>query len=183
LRNIKSWLLFFVAFFTLAACTTAGVPQGSKATSQLTATSVMTPAACPITSPEEMKFTPPSLYPATPPAEYGDQFWYGSRGLWTMLRKDGTWSGLPYSKDGYTQKVFWWREGYKASAEPSPALTVTGTRLDASAPPLRAPAATNASADFGQAMLVGVTIPTPGCWKITGRYNGHELSFVIWVTP
>jgi len=32
-------------------------------------------------------------------------------------------------------------------------------------------------------MLVGVDIPTIGCWEITGRYAGHTLSFVVWVAP
>jgi hypothetical protein len=32
-------------------------------------------------------------------------------------------------------------------------------------------------------MLVGVDFPTLGCWKITGKYAGAELSFVIWVAP
>jgi hypothetical protein len=32
-------------------------------------------------------------------------------------------------------------------------------------------------------MLVGVDIPTLGCWEITGQYNGTELSFVVWIAP
>jgi hypothetical protein len=31
-------------------------------------------------------------------------------------------------------------------------------------------------------MVVGIFIPTVGCWKIKGRYNGAELSYVVWVT-
>jgi hypothetical protein len=69
------------------------------------------------------------------------------------------------------------------SAEPNPNLSVTGKRLDAPALPLLASSATNARADFGEAMLVGVEIPTPGCWEITGQYNGYELSFVVWIAP
>jgi hypothetical protein len=30
-------------------------------------------------------------------------------------------------------------------------------------------------------MLVGVYVPTPGCWEITGEYRGEKLSFVVWV--
>jgi hypothetical protein len=30
-------------------------------------------------------------------------------------------------------------------------------------------------------MLTGVTIPSPGCWEITGRTGKAELSFVVWV--
>jgi hypothetical protein len=43
--------------------------------------------------------------------------------------------------------------------------------------------ATNASADFGTAMLTGVVVPEIGCWKITGKYAQAELSFVVWVAP
>ena len=102
----------------------------------------------------------------------------GDEAAWTMLRADGRWWHLPHTEAGYTQKVFWWRE------EPQPELTVTGRRLDGPAPPLRASRATNAfHPSFGSAMLVGVDTPTLGCWEITGRYGGHELSFVVWVAP
>jgi hypothetical protein len=33
------------------------------------------------------------------------------------------------------------------------------------------------------AMLTGVYVPTPGCWEITGDYEGDKLSFVAWVEP
>jgi hypothetical protein len=63
-------------------------------------------------------------------------------------------------------------------------LIVTGERLDASAPLLVASRATNAYADdIDSAMLVGVDLPTLGCWKITGKYADAELSFVVWVAP
>jgi hypothetical protein len=32
-------------------------------------------------------------------------------------------------------------------------------------------------------MLLGVDFPALGCWKITGKYVGAELSFVIRVIP
>ncbi len=48
--------------------------------------------------------------------------------------------------------------------------------------PLQSDRATNASAaDIGKAMMVGVVFPTTGCWQITGRYKGAELTFIIWV--
>ena len=126
---------------------------------------------------------PPPPTPAKPPAVYVGQFWYGSPDLWTMLGSDGTWSHLQLGGVGYSQKIFWWRQGYVAPAEQKPALTVTATRLDASAPVVSVADATNASADFGDAMLVGVDLPSPGCWQITGHYHDHELSFIVWVAP
>jgi hypothetical protein len=136
------------------------------------------PWNCPITRPQSPPFAPPTLKPDLDPGE----FWHGSDGLWTAVRANGTWSHLPFDSRGYTQKVFWWRKGYDVSKEPMPKLTVTGKRLDDIAPPFVVSGATNAfAADIGSAMLVGVKIPTAGCWEITGRYGPEELSFVVWV--
>jgi len=140
-----------------------------------------------VTQPPDPPFTPPEPYGA--PLE--GEFWLGSPALWTSLPADGAWCDLPLhdlasgqtgSQAGYTQKLAWWREGYDWQAEPEPDLTVTGRRLDGEAPPLMASKATNAyAADIGSAMLVGVDVPTAGCWEITGRYGEQELSFVIQV--
>jgi len=139
------------------------------------------PVSCPITQPPSPAFTPPSPYANL---GFAGEFWYGSNSLWTAVRQNGVWDALPHNPQGYTQKVFWWREGYVWNEEPEPSLTVTGERLDAPAPPLHASKATNASAsDIGSAMLVGVDLPTLGCWKITGEYANTELSFVVWVAP
>jgi len=159
------------------------IPTQSGASSSSAALRHNPPAACQVTTAPAVAFTPPAPYPAQPPARYVGEFWYGSAALWTMLSQGGTWSGLPHDQAGYSQKVFWWREGYQSSVEQKPELTVTGRRLDGDAAPLVGSGATNASADFGDAMLVGVEVPTLGCWEITGHYHGHDLSFVIWVAP
>jgi hypothetical protein len=146
-------------------------------------TSVDTPpAACPVTKAPDPPFVPPLPY--SPSAPFAGEFWHGTEALWTLLPADGTWPGLPHNPDGYTQKVFWWRKGYSWTAEPEPQLTVMGRRLDAPALPLHASKATNAFAqDIQSAMLVGVDLPTLGCWEITGHYAGHDLSFVVRVVP
>jgi hypothetical protein len=139
-------------------------------------------AICPITQPQNPAFIPPSPY--SPSAAFAGEFWYGTDALWTSLRVDGTWEALPHEAAGYVQKVFWWRKGYNPTTEQQPALTVTGRRLDAAASPIASSTATNASAtNAGDAMLVGVDVPTLGCWEITGHYYGHDLSFVVWVAP
>ena len=139
------------------------------------------PADCPLTVPQDPPFAPPSPYSDL---GFEGEFWVGSDSLWTAVPQNGVWSGLPHNPEGYTQKVFWWREGYVWNEEPEPELIVTGERLDASAPPLTVSKATNAYAsDIGSAMLVRVNFPTLGCWKITGQYRKSELSFVVWVAP
>jgi hypothetical protein len=30
-------------------------------------------------------------------------------------------------------------------------------------------------------MLVGVIVPTAGCWEISAEYRDHELTYVVWV--
>ena len=140
------------------------------------------PDTCPVTPPPDPLFTPPPPYP--PSARSTSEFWYGTDSLWTAVRRNGVWSALPHNPEGYTQKVFWWRQGYSWKDEPEPQLSVTGRRLDAPAPPLNVSRATNAFAeDIQSAMLVGVDFPTLGCWEITGRIEGHKLSFVVWVAP
>ena len=144
------------------------------------------PASCPITQAPKVPFIPPEPYPSEPPKTYINEFWYGKPELWTMLGTDATWSDLPYNKYGYSQKVFWWSKDFKVSIDPYPAFTLTIEQLDADAPSspvVVSEEATNASADFGTAMLTGVNIPELGCWKITGQYQEAELSFVVWVGP
>jgi hypothetical protein len=61
---------------------------------------------------------------------------------------------------------------------------MTPRRLDGDAPVFRAFEATNGYHDsFNWAMLMGVTLSSPGCWEFTGEYRGHQLSFVLWVPP
>lgn len=139
-----------------------------------------TPSMCPLTLGEA--FTAPTPY--SPSAPGSNLFWYGDEKLWTALPKNGTWTGLPQSSEGYTQKILWWSNSFSVENEPKPKLTVIGDRLDAEAPPLNVSKATNASAeDIGTAMLVGVDFPTYGCWRITGKYKGTSLSFVVQVSP
>jgi len=154
-------------------------PNGLPTTGTLSKTP---PDTCPVTRSPNPPFTPSPPYPRSAPGE--DEFWYGTDSLWTAIPQTGAWSDLPHNPEGYTQKVFWWRKGYSVTAEPEPHLTVTGRRLDASAPLLNVSRATNASApDIQSAMLVGVDFPTLGCWEITGQYASTELSFVIWIAP
>jgi hypothetical protein len=139
------------------------------------------PDDCPITQPQDPVFVPPEQYASVAP--YGE-FWYGTNELWTMLQPDGRWAGLPQSEHGYSQKVFWWREGYDMTKETQPRITVSGRRLDGDAPTFENTGGTNGyHGDMGQFMLTGVAVPTSGCWEITGKYREAELSFVVWVAP
>jgi hypothetical protein len=125
----------------------------------------------------QQPFTPPA--PWSPDAPYAGKFWYGSPALWTLLPADGTWAQL-----GRGEKVLWWRDGYYWRNEPEPALTVTGRRLDADVAEVRVARATNGyHPDLGSFMLMGLAVPAPGCWEVTGHYGEATLSFVVWVAP
>ncbi|MFN2119825.1 MAG: hypothetical protein ACK2T0_05500 [Anaerolineales bacterium] len=169
MRPIAHWLVAAAAL-VLSAC---------SAGSEMLASG----ARCKTTAAPAPAFVPPAPYPPQPPSQYANQFWYGTADLWTMLPTDGTWRNLPQTEDGSLQKVFWWSAEHRPADEPVPALAVSGRRLDGASDPLISSAATNASADFGTAMLAGITVPAPGCWEITGHYRGHELSFVVQVAP
>jgi hypothetical protein len=146
--------------------------------------SAQVPDWCPVTLAPETPWVPPAPYPAQAPG--ADRFWFGDDALWTMPRRDGTWRGIPPDLGfgrGYRDKSFWWRAGYHGPSEPVPWLTVTGRRLDRDAPLYHPDAATNAHhVDFGGwAMLVGLDIPTSGCWELTGRYGNASVTYVVWV--
>jgi hypothetical protein len=142
------------------------------------------PASCPVTVRPAHPFTPPSAYQAD-----ANAFWLGTEKLWTHVTEPGIWQWEPH-KPGHehqvqplTAKLFWMSLNYDWRAEPHPELTVTGRRLDGSAPALLVMPAQNAFPGPGAAMVVGVYVPTPGCWEIAGEYKGEKLSFVVWVEP
>jgi hypothetical protein len=135
-------------------------------------------ASCPITRRPDPPFTPPAPYAAESPV--AGTFWYGDASLWTRLPDDGTWT-VPA---GMGEKVFWWREGFRMTDENQPALSMSGRRLDGPAAAVEASPATNGfHEDYGEFMLLGLSIPAGGCWELTGAYHGHGLSFVVWVAP
>ncbi len=153
----------------VAACRPADVPQAAAASAGFP------PKTCPVTAPPEPPFVPPDPYPAIPPN--AGEFWYGTEALWTALPGSGAWGQLARG-----EKFFWWSADYILKDELVPELTVTARRLDAAAPEFATSEATNAShASFGTAMLVGVELPTPGCWEITGTYKGESVSLVVFV--
>jgi hypothetical protein len=168
--------LGLVVVLLLASC--GSVTDRAATTSAPTSVTGADPDGCSITRPPNRPFVPPVPPAPASPLIRGGEFWYGTPGLWTSLRLDGTWGGLPYHDGSYTQKVFWWSHGYDWQSP----LTVSGRRIDGAAPPLGASTATNAFAgDIGSSILVGVEIPATGCWEITGHLKGGALAFVVWV--
>jgi hypothetical protein len=133
--------------------------------------------SCPVTTPSEQSTSLPTN------TDYEGRFWHGTPALWTNLPADGVWSALPHDKAGFVQKTVFWREGFDAASEPRPVLTVSGRRLDASAPTFSFSDATHGFDETGSFMLMGISIPTEGCWEITAEYKDASLSYVVLVTP
>ncbi|MGH2436742.1 MAG: hypothetical protein ACRDFA_07095 [bacterium] len=180
MRSPNPWVGVVVVFYGVVAISAAA---GQART---TGSRVPVPDSCPVTVPSDPLFSPPAPYPVQAPS--AGRFWYGTVGLWTMLKADGVWSGVPPTEGyrrGYRDKVFWWRPGYDGRTEQRPKLTVSGKRLDGDAPRLFVSAATNAHVeDFGGwTMLTALDIPTTGCWELTGSYLAETLTFVVWVVP
>jgi hypothetical protein len=142
--------------------------------------------SCPVTRPPSQPFTPPPGYELD---DNSKAFWWGTQKLWTGLRKSGLWEWAPHERghenevQPLTEKTFWGSVEFKWDKEWRPKLKVTGRRLDGPASPLLTLPTTNAFPGPTAAMLVGVYVPSPGCWEITGEYHGEKLSFVVWVGP
>jgi len=128
---------------------------------------------CPVTTSSEQTAHLPNTI------DYEGHFWYGTPALWTNLPSDGVWWGLPKDEAGYVQKTVFWREGYDAISEPQPDLIVSGRRLDASVPTFTFSDATHGWDESGNFMLMGISIPTLGCWEITANYQDAQLTYVV----
>lgn len=69
-------------------------------------------------------------------------------------------------------KVGWWRAG-------TGKIRISGRRIDRPAPPLRAHVPNGYGRGF---QATGLTFPTTGCWRVTGRYAGTSLAFTVRVS-
>ena len=172
-------LVLLISLVTLTARSPQNSPQQPSAPRRF-----VPPASCPVTTPPANPFTPPGSDELSE-----NEFPVGTEKLWKYLSKSGIWEWEPH-KPGHehqvqplTVKTFWWSEDFNYREEYPPELKVTGRRLDGDAPPLLTLTPTNAFVGPAPAMLVGVYVPTPGCWEITGDYKGQKLSFVVWVQP
>jgi tetratricopeptide (TPR) repeat protein len=139
------------------------------------------PESCPVTKAPAHPLVPP--YPAE---DYPGSFWFGSEKLWINLPADGTWKGLPHynpTDTAFRQKLLWWHKGFNGRKNLQPILKVNGKRLDFPAPTFEVEESANTyGGPDSRFIVVGIDIPTLGCWKIKGVFGAAELSFVIWVT-
>jgi hypothetical protein len=158
--------------------------QASLAQSSQTTTGDV-PGTCPVTKASDHSFIPSWPYPTAP---YLGGSWFGTDKLWTILPEAGTWRApsLQYTPSGLPlrEKSVWFSHSDGRRTDQESYLSVTGTRLDSPGPPLMAdqskPACCWAGRDQAYMMTV-LTIPTLGCWEVTGRLADDKLTFVVWV--
>ena len=106
------------------------------------------------------------------PGSYGNRkVSVGPFGLWpdgTVVFKPG---GPGFvTRNGSLGMKFGWLRGVSGQ------LRITGRRLDAVAPPLRAQVPDGYGDRGFQATYV--IFPTPGCWEVTGRVGNSSVTFV-----
>jgi hypothetical protein len=168
----RSYNLWFLMGILLTGCAAiaANAPSGLPVTPSASPTEVTLERACPVTEPVWAKFPEDSAV-QDPPA-YGYYFLNEDRSIWasaSWTEQEDT--SLHVSEEGI--KVGWFRP---TGAE----LAITGQRLDADAPPLEADVPCCYPTRF---QATGLYFPTEGCWQVTAKAAGRELSFVIWVKP
>ncbi len=143
------------------------------------------PETCPVTKPPNAVFVPPAPHDALPPE---GEFYFGSDDFWTWLPNDGIWGTVhdEASHGNYDRrKIAWFSKNYWWLSEAQPKLTVDANRLDAAVKPVHETWATNIFLPEKQESFMGsgIEFPTTGCWEVTANYHGHDLKFVVWVTP
>ena len=111
-----------------------------------------------------------------PPGRKADGGNYGNGRMWTALWPHGVVVAIPdyVNRDGSVgmKWPWWWKKRLGSD------LVITGRRLDAAAPPLTGDVLGGYEAGFQPS---GITFPTPGCWEVTGRVGGAQLTFVTLV--
>jgi hypothetical protein len=134
----------------------------------LCAESKNAPAACPVTKPNG----------STPPGERSCPNCLGNGDQWAGLYPEGKVVFSPGGpgfvlEDGSLSMKFWWWRGGRGR------LTITGRRLDATAPPLRA----RIPEGYGDTgfQATALIFPTVGCWQVTGKVGESRLTFVTLV--
>ncbi len=167
----------------LAACSPAAPASPTAATTPPASSVVATSPASGLTSPVAKADAGacPVTKPGEAPSEIGERLFgsasaFGNSELWVGgLGADGVIaadSRFVESDGSIGWKFGWWR------VVPG-TLTITGRRLDAPAPPLRAAVPDGYGQQGFQAS--GVYFSTEGCWEVSGTVGSSELTFVTFV--
>lgn len=127
-------------------------------------------SGCPTTQPNHRIPPGQEQNPGAQEADY-----HGDGQLWTVLPPGGVLTAAPIERgpDGSIARKFPWWRGVRGD------LRISGSRLDASGPSLRAHIPSGYDPTGFQASEV--VFPTEGCWEVTATAGGGELTFVTLV--
>jgi hypothetical protein len=186
MRHTFARLTGALAMVVLAGCA-APSPSAPSPTASAPATAVASSAstappptsrpavdadACPVTHPRRFVPPPGVSYAAL----FGADSSHGNGQLWVGgLSPSGAILITKPDPDGWLSWKFGW---YRVTPG---RLTITGRRLDASAPPARA-SVPDGYGDTGF-QSTAVIFPTAGCWEITGTVGPTAITFVTLVNP
>lgn len=163
----------FIACLGCAAFAVALALVNADALGASPTTAAAQTVACRVTIPPKHR----APNPASPSFNYGNSrirvSLYPRNGRLIAGRLAGGGEMATINSDGSIDAKFgWWRAG-------SGKIKISGRRLDASARPLRAHVPDGYGPGF---QATGLTFPTTGCWRVTGRYLKSEISFTLLVS-
>jgi hypothetical protein len=124
--------------------------------------------SCPVTRPNGSR----------PPGEAPSPHWHGNGRLWAGLETDGIYevNRDDIAADGSIENKLGW-----ATTPPTARPSISGRRIDASAPPLRVK-----SVNLGQSsnstrpsFASAVAFPSAGCWRLSARVGDVSLRYVV----
>jgi len=107
-----------------------------------------------------------------------DSVWFGTESLAALLPPDGTWTGFENGQ-AFGTKIWFWSKNWNSTEELRPALKVYAQKTNDKTLKSESLSATQGHAADWQAMLTGIGLPTPGCWKISAYYKESNVSFVV----
>jgi len=177
--DMTRFAVLLVLATTFGACSPAEAPGGSASTKPSDA--IESPAATNPKLTTANAMTCARTIPVAAPEEFRDRLFgssaaFGNGSLWVGgLGEAGVILAEPrlVEPDGSIGwKLGWWRIDRGR-------LSISGDRLDAAAPPLRA----EVSDDYGDHGFVpsGVYFPSEGCWEVTGTLGDATLTFTTFV--
>jgi hypothetical protein len=162
--DMTKFAALLVLAVTFGACSPAAAPGGSPAT-EPSIDAATCARTVPVAAPEEFR---DRLFGSS--VAYGNEsLWVGGLGEGGVIRAS---QRLVEADGSIGWKLGWWR------IDPGK-LSISGQRLDAAAPALRA----EVSDDYGDEGFVpsGVHFPSEGCWEVTGTLGNDSLTFVTLV--
>jgi hypothetical protein len=172
MRSRRIAIVSAIALAVAAVATLTGMANQSSAALRTTLrVPPSTPTSCAVTFPNR-KNPPESASSALPPVPPA---FHGNGKLWVKFWPFGVIVASPrvIQADGSIAiKLPWWRNV-------NGALTITGVRVDAHAPPITS----DVPAGYGNRGFQpsDVVFPTQGCWRVTGRVASAALTFVVLV--